>query len=967
MIFPPYWKIFLLINFSLVTNSLHAQNSCTNSVMLPLWPAQVNVGNLSVPGDKITVEAMINRTTAYSGGPLYAGNIVSKHDTPGDANYLLRPNHAEITTSNGYFRTPDICEIKLNKTYHVAMVYDGVTLKFYRNGFLMSSVNATGSLIQNNWTTVIGSKYFPNFHTENFVGYINEVRIWNVTRTQNELRTYMNLPLPNPTTQSGLLAYYTFDNLINKQGNTAWNATLAGAAALNQTNPTCAAFVIDSCDAIKSGIDFTASQDICNPLSINFSITGKIPTTQKWTFGDGIGVSNAASPAYVYPAFGNYPVTLIGQDGSSSDTVTKMISVNDVLDDIVVTPDTTICSGSSKQIRTIPSLSFCWSPTTYLDNPNSANPVTSTPHDITYYFKAEVTGNNLISNGNFSAGNSGFISGYNLANPNVTEGQFFVGPNPKNWNPSLDNCTDHSSGNGNMMLVNGSPVADLEVWKQTIPVTPNTNYAFSTWIQALWSPNPAQLQFSINGISMGSMITASLPTCTWKQFYTTWNSGNNTSATISIVNKNTIVQGNDFALDDISFAPVFIKHDSVKISVEKPVVKTNNDTLVCNGSAVPLNVSGGASFSWLPTASLDNANSNKPIATVQGRTEYIVTGTTANGCKAKDSVVVNVYTKPFMNTSNDTMVCTGAAVQLSSSGGLSYRWSPVGTLNNANLPNPVATPLVNTKYSVQVTDGNGCNYTDSVSIAIRARPVFAASKDTFICEGSTITLHARGGNNFLWSSTGPISNPSAPDLLISPTATTTYSVQISETICNYDTVFNVQVSVNPNPLVTAVKSNDIDCMVTTAQLKANGALTYQWTPSAVLDNPNLPNPIASIDSTTTFTVTGTNQFGCISMDTMSVYASKSGNPGFMMPNAFTPNNDGKNDCFGIRKWGNVKVQEFSIFNRWGERIFTTKNPQHCWDGRYNGVIQDSGGYVYIIKARSFCGDIVRKGMVMLIN
>ncbi len=59
-----------------------------------------------------------------------------------NTNYLLRPNTAEITTSTGYYRTPDICEIELNKTYHVAMVYDGSTPKFYRNGFLMSQVPA---------------------------------------------------------------------------------------------------------------------------------------------------------------------------------------------------------------------------------------------------------------------------------------------------------------------------------------------------------------------------------------------------------------------------------------------------------------------------------------------------------------------------------------------------------------------------------------------------------------------------------------------------------------------------------------------------------------------------------------------------------------------------------------------------------------------------------------------------------
>jgi len=120
---------------------------CSNWLSTPSNPSYAAVGQINVPGDKITVEAVFNRTKPYTGGLLYAGDLVSKHNTNSDVNYLLRPNNAEITTTNGYFRTPDICEIELNKTYHAAMVYNGSTLKFYRNGFLMSQVAATGNLI----------------------------------------------------------------------------------------------------------------------------------------------------------------------------------------------------------------------------------------------------------------------------------------------------------------------------------------------------------------------------------------------------------------------------------------------------------------------------------------------------------------------------------------------------------------------------------------------------------------------------------------------------------------------------------------------------------------------------------------------------------------------------------------------------------------------------------------------------
>jgi hypothetical protein len=128
------------------------------------------------------------------------------------------------------------------------MVYDGSTLKFYRDGFLMSQVAATGNLHQNSWNTRIGYYEYQLFNT-NFIGYINEVRIWNIVRTQAEIRTNMNTSLPNPITQPGLLAYYTFDDLLNKQGNGSWNGTIGGSATINATNSDCN-FIADSCSML---------------------------------------------------------------------------------------------------------------------------------------------------------------------------------------------------------------------------------------------------------------------------------------------------------------------------------------------------------------------------------------------------------------------------------------------------------------------------------------------------------------------------------------------------------------------------------------------------------------------------------------------------------------------------------------------------------------------------------------------
>lgn len=714
--------------------------------------------------------------------------------------------------------------------------------------------------------------------------------------------------------------------------------------------------------------DFSFKQDVCNPYAVTFANASTATTNPYWDLGDGTIITGNLNPVHTYASFGDYTVRFSVQDGNCRDTVDKIISINVVKDDIIITPDTIICVGATKQLRTKPSLSFCWYPSTYLDNPNSPNPVTSTPHDITYYFHAEVTGNNLIVNGDFSAGNTGFTSQYIYATINTTEGEYAVGPNPQTWNSATSNCRDHTSGNGNMLLVNGNPVADEKVWTQTVNVIPNTNYAFSTWIQSISAANPAQLQFSINGKDMANAITASMPACNWLQFYTTWNSGNNTTARISIVNKNTIRAGNDFALDDISFAQVFIKRDSVIIKVDTPVVKTVLDTTVCKEKPVTLYTTGAATYTWSPATALSNPAIANPVASPSVNTEYIVTGTTINGCVAKDTVAVNIFSKPVITKTQDTAVCRNSSFPLFIAGGASYAWSPANQLNNPASNAPIANPgTADITYYVTITDSHSCISQDSVQVSIRPYPVFTASGNQAICYGSSTTLRAGGGDQYQWAPAHLLNDPGSPEPVATPDTTTQFSVYIRETTCGFDTTINRRIIVNPLPEITVEKANDINCNTPTAQLSAAGARQYTWSPVAGLNDPYKANPITRTDTTTQYTVTGVNQYGCSSTAFVKVIASKEGIPRFVVPNAFTPNGDRNNDCFGIQRWGNAKVEEFAVYNRWGQLVFKTVDPSRCWDGTFNGKPQDAGGYIYVIKAKTLCGEVSHKGMVMLIR
>ena len=715
--------------------------------------------------------------------------------------------------------------------------------------------------------------------------------------------------------------------------------------------------------------DFSYKQNICSPLSIQFFALGATPINPKWFFGDGNTSTGVANPTNLYTAPATYTVKYITQNSSCTDTITKNIVVGFTKDDIILTHDTTICYGSTKQLLTTPALlDFCWTPTTFLNNANSPNPTTNTTVPITYYFTAAIPGNNLIINGDFNNGNTDFTSQYTYATPNTTEGQYFVGPNVQAWNALMSNCTDHTTGAGNMLMVNGASVPDIGVWNQTVTVVPNTNYAFSTWIQSLYPPNPAQLSFSINGTDIGTPITASATNCVWTQFYTTWNSGNNTTASIAIVNKNTFVQGNDFALDDISFASVTIKRDSVIISIETPVVKSGRDTIICAGEPVQLLAAGAATYNWTPATALSNAGISNPIATPVNTTQYIVTGITANGCSAADTVVISTKPLPVVQHTSDTVICNNVSAQLWATGGSSYKWSPAGSLSNPSIANPVASPAVNTTYYLLTTGSNNCSAKDSVKITVRPAVVFAISPPDTTCTDKAVQLFASGGDSYLWNPAAKVSNANIANPLSTTNTDAIYTVLIKDNACNISKKLTTSLTVLTAPIINITKSNEISCIVNTAQLTASGANQYNWSPATGLSDTSIANPVASPATTTNYIVTGFDHVTkCSATGNITVLVTKDGEPKFFIPTAFSPNGDGLNECFKVTHFNYLKSLEITIYNRMGNLVFHTTTDNDCWDGTYKGKPMDPGNYVYYIKTQNNCGVFYKKGNLVLIR
>jgi gliding motility-associated-like protein len=224
-------------------------------------------------------------------------------------------------------------------------------------------------------------------------------------------------------------------------------------------------------------------------------------------------------------------------------------------------------------------IDYYWTPGIDLSDSTILNPnvfISTTSTFTLNVFGNDPSAPNLVNNGDFEAGNTGFSSDYNYVvdipasqNEMWSEGTYAIVTNPNFVHANFSPCSDHTSGNGNMMVINGAANYQ-DIWCQSISVNPNSWYNFSAWVASVHNASPAQLQFSINGTPLGEIFNASAATCNWQEFYTPWYSGSETMITICIINLNTAPSGNDFALDDISFTEVCVMTDDLTIHLLAP-------------------------------------------------------------------------------------------------------------------------------------------------------------------------------------------------------------------------------------------------------------------------------------------------------------------------------------------------------------------------------------------------------------
>ncbi|MEA3444006.1 MAG: PKD domain-containing protein [Bacteroidota bacterium] len=374
---------------------------------------------------------------------------------------------------------------------------------------------------------------------------------------------------------------------------------------------------------------------------------------------------------------------------------------------------------------------------TYLWQDGSTNSTLSATSQGIYSVTVETTGQTVVTNGHFEAGNVGFISAYIYNATSLwTEGTYWVGPDANTVHSAFVG-TDHTPAPGvNFLVVNGSSTPGTMVWGQSITVIPNTDYKFSAWVCSVVASSPAILQFSINNIMQGANFTAPPAVNTWIEFFIIWNSGPNTTANISIINQNSASSGNDFGLDDISFRPVIICSDNILISpnnVSASAVGINVDCFGDPSGGASLTVTGGYS----PYTYLWSDNSvNQNLANVFSGS-YTVTVSDASNCETTTSVIVNEPATPVTASLVSSPVdCFGestGAIDITASGGnspYSYHWS-----NGQNIEDIIN--LAANVYYVTVTDDHGCIFEGDAEVTQPDELLAIMTGTDLSCHGDT--------------------------------------------------------------------------------------------------------------------------------------------------------------------------------------------------------------------------------------
>lgn len=385
------------------------------------------------------------------------------------------------------------------------------------------------------------------------------------------------------------------------------------------------------------------------------------------------------------------------------------------------------------------------------------------------------------------------------------------------------------------------------------------------------------------------------------------------------------------------------------VEVFQPTINVLPDITICRGVSTELAAYGGKGYLWSPNATLDIDTLPNPTATAFYTTTYNVEITDINECVWDTFMTVIIDTIiAEANVSNDTVICFGDSIAISVSGGDTYTWTPDNFMNNSTSSNPIVFPTQTTYF--EVTASNGCNSEKDTVLVVVLNINAQIVDDTLVCPGEKANLWATGGSSYWWEPSLMIANPSSNVIQPTINVPTVFTVTVTDAnSCNLN--LNVFVDTFPLPTLILEELIEIDWGSDLQLQPTTNGTSYLWSPSEGLSCSTCLNPYVTSNTSSIYQLTVTSIDGCKSTKSVTIKL----NGILYVPNAFTPNGDNDNDIF-YAFGQNIVEFEMMIFDRWGEKLFTSENLDEGWDGTYQGELAKTETYVWKIKYKDVLGN-----------
>jgi gliding motility-associated-like protein len=390
--------------------------------------------------------------------------------------------------------------------------------------------------------------------------------------------------------------------------------------------------------------------------------------------------------------------------------------------------------------------------------------------------------------------------------------------------------------------------------------------------------------------------------------------------------------------------------DTVNIAaVNVPPLEITGDTLVCYAEPVLLAAPGlFKTYRWeSDNGALLSTGQTASFRLLQDQRVHLLADT-KEGCKAKDSVLMQVKMARPVALGADTSICSGDSIILKAGTDYaSYHWN-TGSTTVTIIAKQAAT------YIVAVLDTNNCTANDTLVIQqLYPRPLVNLGNDRNICEGQPLVLDAGRYSSYAWQDGSTLRYFTVNNIGL-------HKVKVANSYgCIGEDSIDIKKIVQPPADFLA--TDDSLCRYATLDLVPAGAYNnYWWSTGAGQRS-------ITIDQPGMYILKVEDNNGCTGNDTIQIYR-KECLAGVYIPNAFTPGNDGKNDVFRAMVYGEAISFELQVYNRYGQLVFAGNDPYKGWDGRVNGTLANAGTFIWLCRYHLKGDDPkYKKGTVTLVR